>query len=306
MARALVVVSPAAGRGRSAPLRGRLRSTIETALSDRGLSADFPAAASAHEAARLLRGAAANGYELVVVAGGDGSVRLAVGALAGGPLPLGIVPLGTGNLLAATLGVARDPIAAARRLATAAPLTIDTGLFEAAGFTERFAVAAGIGFDARIMAATSAAAKARFGVLAYFATVVRLIGALPVSAARISVDGRVHELSAVAVLVANCGQIVPGLLGPRLLLDPTDGLLDVIAIQGGSWLTKVPVAARSALHSLLRGDAETAGHSLRLRGTRIEVRTSPPEPVEVDGDLLPVDDGAFVATAMPGSLTVLV
>jgi diacylglycerol kinase family enzyme len=306
MPRALVSVSPAAGRGGDARRRDVLVRAIEAALAARGFTADFPQAASAEEAASLLRAAAGDGYELAVLAGGDGTVRLGVNALAGGDLPMGIVPLGTGNLLAATLGVPRDPMAAATRLATATPITIDTGLVTLGDATERFGVAAGMGFDARVMSATSPAAKARFGVLAYFGTVLRLVASLPVSEAEIVVDGRTYELPTVAVLVANCGQIVPGLLGPRVTLDPSDGVLDVIAIRGGPWLTKLPVAARSALHSLLRSSAELGGYSLRLRGENITVTTAPPEPIELDGDLMPQATGVLRAAVRPRSLTVLV
>ena len=126
------------------------------------------------------------------------------------------------------------------------------------------------------MSGTSSAAKARFGVLAYFATIAKLAATLPVAQAEIVVDGRTYEMPTVAVMVANCGQVVPGLLGPRMILDPDDGVLDVIAIRGGPWLTKLPIAARSAVDSLLRGDTELGGHSLRLRGERIEVRTIRP------------------------------
>lgn len=306
MARALVSVSPAAGRAGNAAARDRLVRQIDAALTARGFTADFPLAASAEEAAGLLRTAATAGYELAVVAGGDGTVRLGVNALAGSDLPLAIVPLGTGNLLAATLGIPRTPSAAAARLATASPVTIDTGLLQLQEVRERFAVAAGLGFDARVMSATSSAAKARFGVLAYFATVLRLVASLPVAQTEIIVDGKAFEMPTVAVLVANCGQIVPGLLGPRATLDPSDGVLDVIAIRGGAALTKVPIAAGSAVHALLRGDAGHGGYSLRLRGERISVRTQPPEPIEVDGDLLADASGEFVAMIQPKSLTVLV
>jgi diacylglycerol kinase (ATP) len=306
VARAIVLLSPAAGRGGNVALRDRLIRTLASSLQERGFAADFPAAGSADEAAGLLRTAETDGYELAVIAGGDGSVRLGVNALAAGSLPLGIVPMGTGNLLAATLGIPREPIAAAKRLATASSITIDTGLLQANGTHERFAVAAGAGFDARVMSGTSSVAKARFGVLAYFATTLRLAASLPVAQTEIVVDGRSYELPTVAVLVANCGQVVPGLLGPRMTLDPSDGVLDVIAIRGGPWLTKLPVAARSALHSLLRNDTEIGGHSLRLRGEQVSVQTEPPEPIELDGDLLEVASGSFRASVRPNSLSVLV
>ena len=190
---------------------------------------------------------------------------------------------------------------AARRLATAGAVTIDTGFSSLAGQREALCRRRGHGFRRPRHVGHLAAAKARFGVLAYFATVVRLVATLPVADAQIVVDGRTYELPTVAVLVANCGQIVPGLLGPRVTLDPSDGMLDIIAIRGGAWLTKLPIAARSALHSLLRSDAEVGGHSLRLRGERIEVRTAPAEPIEVDGDLLSLTGGAFSASVRPRS-----
>jgi len=241
-----------------------------------------------------------------VVAGGDGTVRLAVNALAKTILPLGIVPLGTGNLLAATLGIPRDPVVAAMRLATAQPMTIDTGWLVAGTVRESFAVAVGAGFDARVMSSTGQALKSRLGVMAYFATVLRMLPSLPAAETQIVVDGRTFEMPTVAVLVANCGQVLPGLLGPRAPLDPTDGLLDVIAIRSGKFLTALPRAASSALDSLFRSEMGFGGSSLRQRGSRISVTTQPAEPIQADGDTLDVTTGSFTATAQPASLTVLV
>jgi diacylglycerol kinase family enzyme len=221
-------------------------------------------------------------------------------------MPLAIVPLGTGNLLAATLGISRDPLKAVARLAVAQPVTIDTGLLTTAGVSESFAVAAGLGFDARLMAQTSAALKARLGVMAYFATALRMLPSLPAARTELTVDGRHYELSAVVVLVANCGQILPGYVGPRAPLDPTDGLLDVVVIRGATFPTGIVVAGRSALDALLRGEMGTGGASLRLRGADIHVTTDPPEPIQVDGDPLPISTGTFRAQVRPNSLTVLV
>jgi diacylglycerol kinase family enzyme len=229
-----------------------------------------------------------------------------VDALAGTGLPLGIVPLGTGNLLAATLGISRDPIKAANRLATAEPMTIDTGLLTTPTVSESFAVAAGLGFDARLMAATSSALKARLGVMAYFATALRMLPSLPAAQTELVIDGRHYELSAVVVFVANCGQILPGYLGPRAPLDPTDGLLDVVVVRSGTFPIGWITAGRSAIDSLLRTEMGSGGASLRLRGADISVTTDPPEPIQVDGDPLPGVVGSFRARARPQSLTVLV
>ena len=305
MGRALVLMSPAAGPSGRGSKRQKLQIALENALAKRGDSVEFPPTSSAEESAAILRAAPAAGYDLAVVAGGDGTVRLAVNALAKTSLPLGIVPLGTGNLLAATLGIPRDPLVAAARLEKARPLTIDTGRLVAGDVREAFAVAVGAGFDARVMSSTGSGLKARFGVMAYFATVLRMLPSLPASDTEIVVDGRTFHMPTVAVLVANCGQIIPGLLGPRAPLDPTDGLLDVIAIRSGNFLTALPRAAGSALDSLFRSEMGFGGQSLRQRGSRITVTTTPAEPIQADGDTLNVSTGRFTATVEPASLTVL-
>ena len=156
------------------------------------------------------------------------------------------------------------------------------------------------------MSATSPNLKSRFGVLAYFSTVLRMLPSLPSSDTEIVVDGRTFHLQTVAVLVANSGQLVPGLIGPRSPLDPTDGLLDVVAIRSGNFPGGLSTTASSAIDSLLRTEPGIGGASLRQQGRVISVKTEPAEPIQVDGDILPVTSGAFTATIKPGSLTVLV
>ena len=306
MQRALVLISPGARRGAAAHLRPQLELAIEAALRARGLDAEFATPPSARDAAELLRGAPAAGYGVAVTCGGDGSVRLAVDALAGTGLPLAIVPLGTGNLLAATLGISRQPLKASARIADAAPVTIDTGLLTTPDARESFAVAAGLGFDARLMAETSSSLKSRLGVMAYFVTALRMLPSLPAVRTEIEVDGRHYELKSVVVFVANCGQILPGLVGPRAPLDPFDGLLDVVVVHSSPSPAGIVVAGRSALDALLRVEMGTGGPSLRLRGADIRVLTDPPEPIQVDGDPLPGVTGSFRAVVRPASLTVLV
>jgi diacylglycerol kinase family enzyme len=155
------------------------------------------------------------------------------------------------------------------------------------------------------MSATSPNLKSRFGVLAYFSTALRMLPSLPSSDTEIVVDGRIFHLQTVAVLVANSGQLVPGLIGPRSPLDPTDGLLDVVAIRSGTFPIGLQTTASSAIDSLLRPEPGIGGASLRQQGRVISVKTNPPEPIQVDGDILPITGGAFEATIKPLSLTVL-
>ncbi len=85
-----------------------------------------------------------------------------------------------------------------------------------------FIVACGSGFDARVMAAASEAAKRRAGRAAYFAAAASLVPGLTVHPHRIEVDGEAHELMALAVLVVNAGELIPGLIAPRLPISASD------------------------------------------------------------------------------------
>jgi diacylglycerol kinase (ATP) len=242
---------------------------------------------------------------LVAVAGGDGSVRTAAAVLAGTGIPLGIVPAGTGNLLAAALGIPRDPRRAVALLGAARVRPIDLGRAalpgDASGATTPFVVAAGVGFDARVMAATTDRRKRSLGVAAYFAAAASVAVRVRPFGVRLVVDGTVHESDALAVLVANAGELVPGLLRPRLALVPDDGLLDILVARGRG----VFGGSRAAVELMLGRGVHTAigPYAARFIGRRVEVTTDTPEPVEVDGDV--VGWGALTADVQPGALLVL-
>jgi diacylglycerol kinase (ATP) len=258
-------------------------------------------AAGGHAAAQE---AIAAGAPLLVVAGGDGSVRSAAAALAGTGTALGIVPAGTGNLLAAALGVPRAPGRAAAALVNARERPIDIGWawVGAAAISMPFIVAAGVGFDARVMAATTERRKRSLGIAAYFATATAVAARIRPFAVRLVVDGVVHETEALEVLVANAGELIPGLLRPRLPLVPDDGLLDVLVARGRG----LPGGSRAALELLLGRGVHTAigPYAARLSGRHVEVSTPGGEPVEVDGDV--VGDGILVAELVPSAIRVLV
>ncbi len=99
-----------------------------------------------------------------------------------------------------------------------------------------FVVACGTGFDARLIEATSREAKRRYGVAAYFIAASRLLGHLAPQPTVLTVDGVRSELESVVVLVANCGEAIPGRLRPRLPIEPDDGLLHVFVLPMGGVL----------------------------------------------------------------------
>ena len=310
---ALIVANAAASRLVDTAARARLLALVASAVSAR--TGSEPTCVEAISVP-MLEAAIATGRDagapLVVVVGGDGTVRAAARLLAGSGIPLGLVPAGTGNLLAAALGIPRAPGRAAAALETLAARTIDLGAVRVhrgdgpaspGDLDERFTVACGAGFDAAVMAATSGDAKRRLGIGAYFAAAARLMGDARPIHLRIEVDGVTVETDGIVALVANCGDLVPGFVRPRVPLDPADGLLELLVLRGGG-----PIGGIQAALELLGARAPHAAgvasaRSLRVRGRVISVVPDPPVPLQVDGDPYPA--GWFTASVMPGALRIL-
>ena len=225
----------------------------------------------------VARRVVAEGATTVVACGGDGTVRAVLEGVAGSPCVLGVVSLGTGNLLATNLDLplAGDDLAAAARTATTGPVRrIDVGTVNG----ERFAVMAGIGFDAAMIRDADPKTKRRFGSVAYVASAARNLPAKLVRA-HVSVDGApVWQGRTAMVLVGNCGTVSGGLeVFPDARMD--DGLLDVAVLSAGrlrDWM--------SVLWRLVRSRPQRPDLVVRFRGHRVEVQTDEPEPWELDGE----------------------
>ncbi len=331
---ATLIVSPLASRSRDEQARRRIVRGATEALRARGHrevvvveTGDPVAIREATEVA--VRG----GSSVVALAGGDGTVRDASGALAGTGVALGIVPCGTGNLYATAIGVPRDLDAAVAALATARPRRFDAGEVRlvatpagsrpaagsepAAGSRPAagpgpgiatlpldpfpFIVACGTGFDAQVMTATSPEMKRRYGVAAYFLSASRLLEHLKPRPTVLTIDGVRTEIESVVVLVANCGEAIPGVLRPRLPIEPDDGLLHVFVLPQGGILGGI----RGALELMTAAAAgfSPSGAAVRLAGTHVRVEVTPAGPTEVDGDPFPA--ASLEARVRPGALAVL-
>ena len=219
---------------------------------------------------------------------GDGTVAALTADLAGTGIPLAIVPCGTGNVLAAALRIPNDPSRAIRGLAAGVRRSIDLGAASLPGspggppVTRLFAVAAGVGWDARVMAATGGPNKQRLGRLAYWVAAFGLLGEMRPVPYVIEIDGRRLELDATVALVANAGELVPGLVRPRLPIVPDDGLLDLLVLR----VRSVSGGVRGALELLNRTElgGSPSGEAFRARGERIRIAPLPDQPRQVDGD----------------------
>ncbi len=240
------------------------------------------------------------GSSLILAAGGDGTVRAVAEHLAesAADADLGILPLGTGNLLARNLEVPlNDAAAAFRRALGGSPQSIDIGWAEIAldGGSKRFAFAvmAGFGIDAHMIAETDDDLKNKAGWLAYVESLGRAVSVSEMIDIRLGIgDAEPAEAKAHTLIVGNCGMLQGGII---LLpdADPADGELDLLVLSADGvvgWLdTLRNMAWDNGLKRLLaRSDAaDTAASSdtvTHARVTALTVELAEPRVFEVDGD----------------------
>lgn len=219
--------------------------------------------------------AVADGAELVFACGGDGTVMAVVTALAGSDVAMAVLPAGTGNLLAANLGLGTDPATGVEVALEGGRRRIDVGVLDG----RCFAVMAGMGFDAQMLAGTSEKAKKRIGWLAYVGGAAKHLRDRPMRA-RIVIDGGAPmPRRPRTVIIGNVGRLQGGV---RLLseADPADGKLDVAILSPnnlGHWasLAWAVVRRRKRVPLMETYSAE-----------RVEIHSRSVQPRQLDGDLI--------------------
>ncbi|HET7385515.1 MAG TPA: phosphatase PAP2 family protein [Nocardioidaceae bacterium] len=224
--------------------------------------------------------AAISGAELVLVCGGDGTVRTVCAELAGTGISVGIVPAGTGNLLARNIGVPLFLQAAVDVALNGEDRAIDLVALSGDGIAEdeHFMVMAGMGFDAAIMEGANEQFKARVGWLAYVFSALRNL-MFPAMRVEISLDdGEWTRHRARTVVVGNVGYLQAGMpLLPDAAID--DGILDVVILHPRRFLSWVPLVFR-----VLSKGKRTDDTVNRMTGRKVSVRASHDVPRQLDGD----------------------
>jgi len=308
MSKSLVVINPNASRVRSEQARASLNDRLAELLERRdGSPPRIVETTSASETQPLVEEALGEGVATVVGVGGDGTLRDIAAALKGTDVPLGIIPAGTGNQVAAVLGIPSSLEAAATAIGGARQRTIDlvqveTRLEGEAPTSSTAIIGCGAGFDARLMATTPHDLKQKIGRSAYVAQAFKLALGIDAVPYRLTIDGHEIETDATIALVGNMGQLIPGMLDLRLPIVPDDGLLDLIVVGARGAVDGLKGLADQLLRTSLGG--EPGDVSLRLRGRVIEITADRPEPLEIDGDY--IGDGSLTASVLPNALQVLV
>ncbi len=248
----------------------------------------------------MARAAVAAGADLVAVAGGDGTVRVVCDQMAGSGVPVGVIPAGTGNLLARNLGIPLWPEAAVETLLRGRDRAIDIVRLEGDGLSPtRFVVMAGLGLDAVIMDGAPAALKKRIGWPAYLVSGAKHLR-YPAVGVEIAVDdAEPVRRRASTVVIGNVGNLQAGIpLLPNARID--DGMLDVVVMaprRSLGWL--------SLVWRVMTRHPRTDERLDRYTGTSIVVRSATAVPRQIDGD--PVGSGTELrAVIEPGRLLVRV
>ncbi|MEV7803107.1 YegS/Rv2252/BmrU family lipid kinase [Microbispora sp. NPDC088329] len=225
------------------------------------------------KAPKKVRQALKDGAELFFLWGGDGTVQRCVDALAGSGATVAIVPAGTANLLARNLGIPEDLPEAVRIGFEGRRAKLDLGKING----EHFAVMAGVGLDAEMIADADRGLKDRLGRLAYIWTGLRHVGGA-VTPMKIKIDGTDwFEGDASCVLVGNVGTVTGGI---DVFEDARsdDGWLEV-----GVSTAEGPVQWARTLGRMSAGNAEKSPFVRITRARKITVKLQDPKTYELDG-----------------------
>ncbi|MBS1672607.1 MAG: YegS/Rv2252/BmrU family lipid kinase [Actinobacteria bacterium] len=290
---AIMIVNPAAGRGRAT----HLAAEVLRAIRDRGGDLDVRSGSSAEATRGLVAEALAEHPDVLVIAGGDGTVTGVLDLLSTAQIPLVLVPAGTGNDFAGALDLPRDPDRIAETILSGVARSVDLGVVESARGTSLFLTVAAFGFDAKVAARTNRLRWPRGPLRYYLALLIELARLAPVRY-RITDAAGTRELPGTLLAVCNTRRYGGGMaIAPEA--RPDDGRLDAVHVAPLGRITLL------RLFPLLLRGAHLARAEVSTWSMRDPVRIDAPGMVVyADGEL--VAEGFCTVSVRPRALRVLV
>ncbi len=286
------IVNPNAGSRRDPT---KIISTIEETLSATDHEHNLQFTNFRGHATTLADAAVAEGCDLVVAVGGDGTVNEVGAALVGSEAALGIIPIGSGNGLARELGIPLKTPSACQALLDGRVREIDAGVVNG----RYFFMAAGVGFDALVSWRFNERPNSRRGMLPYYCIALREALTFTPERTIVRIDGEELVLEPFMVTVANARQLGgSAVIAPRAQID--DGLFDVCIVTSLN-IAQFLYQARK----LFNGQIEKVPQLSIWRTDHLEIETRDYSPMQVDGEPVEAAPRTHI-NVVPGALKVLV
>jgi diacylglycerol kinase (ATP) len=289
----VVVANPSAGRGKA----GRLIGKVGQRLHEAGIDHEVRVSSSAEDLERRAREAAEEGAKIVAALGGDGSVGLAANGLLGTGAALAILPSGTADDFAGSIGV-RKLDAAVRAIAEANIVPIDVVRVTAGTTTRHYVALAGCGFDSEVNEAANAMGLKLGATGTYVAALIKTLSRFSPAGFRIELDEEIVEGPHMLVVVGNSISYGGGMkVTPNASI--VDGKLDVCllrAMSKGAFVRAFP--------RVFRGTHVTHPAVRMARASRVRVEADRRAMVYADGER--VGPAPAVFEVVPGALPVIV
>lgn len=283
-----VIFNPLAGRGRAA----KLKTEILTALAEGNCNYHWEETLGHGHAVEIAKKAVADGFDLIIAAGGDGTVNQVVNGLAGSNIPLGVLGCGTGNDFAAMLGMPKEPGRAVRQIIEGKTRRIDLCRVN----NRYFISSVGVGFDGEVAYNVNHGIRFTGGMAAYLFGVLKTLVSFKLRPIKLVIDGKTFEYKALMLAVTNSQTYGGGIkITPEARID--DGLFDICVVKD-----LPPLKMLSCLPMAVKGTHHRLHNVVMLRGREVYLESGSPLFYHMDGEVF--QDTVFHFSILPGSFPV--
>lgn len=283
-----VILNPVAGRGNA----GKERELIRQVLVDYHCHFHLEETKEHNEAVEIAKEAAKKGFDLVIAAGGDGTINQVVNGLVGSGIPLGVISCGTGNDFARMIGMPTSISAGIHQI-----LTGDIKWIDLCRVNQRYYVSSvGAGFDGQVAHLVNKGIRFLKGMPAYLFGVFKTLLSHKNYPIRLTVDGHHYEFKSLLVAVNNSTSYGGGIMiTPNARID--DGLLEICAAQDLNLFEIL-----SCLPLAVKGSHQNLKKVQMLKGKEVILESEAPLYYQIDGEVL--QDQVLRFTIFPRSLPV--
>ncbi len=291
---ACLIFNPVAGQSDPEQDFLKIRALLETEI-----DLDIRLTTPEVDAGQLAYEAVAEGVQMLIASGGDGTLSAAAAAVVNTNIPLGVISRGTANAFASALTIPDTIEEACQTILEGNTKVVDTALCNG----KPMVLLAGVGFEAEMVAKADRETKNRLGTLAYILAGVQQLQVFETFEAQIETDEKVITVTAGAVTIANAAPPTSILAqGPAGIIYD-DGLLDLTVVAPATRAGAI-ASAYHLLQTAFQSSAAERDDIGYLRAKRIKVTTNPPQKVVLDGEI--IGTTPIEVECIPGGLTIFV